>query len=83
MKILFFKRSIIHILSQNVFVAIVTWNKDSLALAENPPGLVVLDGIRDLCRLLQVGRVHVGQLQLVVDRQAATGGLKYGQFPIF
>ncbi len=52
------------------FGQIRTWNKDSLALTENPPGFMVIDGIGDLGRLLQVGRVDVGQLQFVVDRQA-------------
>ena len=42
----------------------------TLALAENPPGLVVLDRICSFGAILQVRGVHVRQLELVVGSKA-------------
>ena len=44
----------------------------TLALAKDPPGFVVLDGVRGLGFILQVGSIDIGQLQLIVDCKAAT-----------
>ena len=43
----------------------------TLALAKDPPGFVVLDGVCGLGFVLQVGSIDVGQLQLIVDCKAA------------
>ena len=42
----------------------------TLALAKNPPGLVVLDRICSFGAIFQVRSVHVRQLELVVGREA-------------